>query len=44
VMREGHLVQTGTPHELVTRPADAFVAQLMETPRRRALALARTLA
>ena len=44
VMREGHLVQTGTPHELVSRPADDFVSQLIETPRRRAQALAKTLA
>ncbi|MGH6829315.1 MAG: ATP-binding cassette domain-containing protein [Rhizomicrobium sp.] len=44
VLRQGRLVQTGTPHELVAHPADAFVAQLIETPRRRAQALARTLA
>lgn len=44
VMREGTLVQTGTAQELVHKPADGFVAQLMETPRRRAQALAKTLA
>ena len=44
VMRKGRLVQTGTPHELASRPADDFVSQLIETPRRRALALAKTLA
>jgi osmoprotectant transport system ATP-binding protein len=44
VLREGTLVQIGTPHELASHPADAFVAQLIETPRRRARALARTLA
>jgi osmoprotectant transport system ATP-binding protein len=44
VMREGTLVQTGTVQELVNHPADAFVAQLIETPRRRAQALAKTLA
>lgn len=44
VMRQGTLVQTGTPHELVSHPADPFVAQLIETPRRRAQALAKTLA
>jgi osmoprotectant transport system ATP-binding protein len=44
VMRKGTLVQTGTTQELVRHPADAFVAQLMETPRRRAQALAKTLA
>ena len=43
VMREGTLVQTGAVQELAHHPADAFVAQLMETPRRRAQALARTL-
>jgi osmoprotectant transport system ATP-binding protein len=44
VMREGTLVQTGTAQELVHKPADSFVAQLMETPRRRAQTLAKTLA
>lgn len=43
VMRDGHLVQIGTPRELVARPANDFVAQLIETPRRRARALAETL-
>jgi osmoprotectant transport system ATP-binding protein len=43
VMRDGHLVQVGTPRELVAHPADDFVAQLIETPRRRARALAETL-
>jgi osmoprotectant transport system ATP-binding protein len=43
VMRNGRLVQVGTPRELVARPADDFVAQLIETPRRRARALAETL-
>lgn len=43
VMRDGHLVQVGTPRELVARPADDFVAQLIETPRRRARALAEAL-
>ena len=43
VMRKGTLVQTGTAQELVRHPADAFVSQLMETPRRRAQALAKTL-
>jgi osmoprotectant transport system ATP-binding protein len=43
VMRKGTLVQTGTPQDLARHPADAFVAQLMATPRRRAQALARTL-
>lgn len=44
VMREGRLVQTDTPQDLVSHPADPFVAQLIETPRRRARALAKTLA
>jgi osmoprotectant transport system ATP-binding protein len=43
VMRDGHLVQVGTPRELVAHPVDDFVAQLIETPRRRARALAETL-
>jgi osmoprotectant transport system ATP-binding protein len=33
VMNEGVLVQVGTPRELLTAPADAYVAQLMATPR-----------
>lgn len=44
VMREGTLVQTGTPQELARHPADPFVAELIETPRRRARALAMALA
>jgi osmoprotectant transport system ATP-binding protein len=36
VMNEGRLVQVGTPHELMTRPADDYVRQLMDTPRRQA--------
>jgi osmoprotectant transport system ATP-binding protein len=43
VMADGQLVQVGSPRELVDRPADGFVAQLIETPRRRARALAETL-
>ena len=43
VMRDGRLVQVGSPRELVAGPADDFVAQLIETPRRRARALAETL-
>jgi osmoprotectant transport system ATP-binding protein len=33
VMNAGRLVQVGTPHELLTRPADEFVAALMAGPR-----------
>jgi osmoprotectant transport system ATP-binding protein len=36
VMNGGRLLQLGTPHELLTKPADDFVAALMETPRRQA--------
>jgi osmoprotectant transport system ATP-binding protein len=36
VMNGGRLLQLGTPHELLTRPADEFVAALMATPRRQA--------
>ena len=40
VMRDGHLVQLGTPKELMAHPADTFVFNMLETPRRRAAALA----
>jgi osmoprotectant transport system ATP-binding protein len=36
VMREGRLVQLAAPAELLRAPADAAVAQLVETPRRQA--------
>jgi ABC-type proline/glycine betaine transport system ATPase subunit len=36
VMSEGRLLQLGTPHELLTRPADPFVEVLMSTPKRQA--------
>jgi osmoprotectant transport system ATP-binding protein len=36
VMKEGRLLQVGTPHELLTRPADPFVAALVSTPKRQA--------
>ena len=36
VLNEGRLVQVGTPHELLTSPADEYVGQLMSTPRRQA--------
>ncbi len=39
VMQRGRLVQVGTPHELLTRPANAYVDQLMRTPRRQAAAI-----
>ncbi len=34
VMNQGRLVQIGTPRELLREPADAYVAELMATPRR----------
>ena len=40
VMRYGHLVQVGTPRELVNAPADDFVRAMIESPRRRAKKLA----
>ena len=43
VMREGRIVQTGTPSELLDAPADEFVRALIETPRRRAQRLAEAL-
>ena len=43
VMRDGELVQQGTPHQLLAEPADDFVRTLVETPRRRAKALARAM-
>lgn len=36
VMNAGRLLQVGTPHDLLTHPADSFVAALMDTPRRQA--------
>ena len=43
VMRSGHLVQVAGPRELAVHPADEFVAELIETPRRQARALAQAL-
>jgi len=43
VMREGTLVQNGTPQELLAAPADDFVRTLIETPRRRTRRLAEVL-
>ena len=36
VMDHGRLVQVGTPRELLEAPADAYVAELLATPRRQA--------
>jgi multiple sugar transport system ATP-binding protein len=33
VMRQGRIVQIGTPHDIYDRPATVFVAQLVGTPR-----------
>jgi osmoprotectant transport system ATP-binding protein len=43
VMREGQIVQVGTPQELLDAPADDFVRALIESPRRRAARLAEAL-
>jgi len=40
VMRDGAFVQSGTPKELLDRPADDLVRKLIDTPRRRTLRLA----
>jgi len=43
VMKDGMLVQVGTPNELLAAPADDFVRALIETPRKRARRLAEAL-
>jgi len=43
VMRDGELVQIGTPNELLAAPADDFVRSLVETPKKRARRLAEAL-
>ncbi len=40
VMRDGALLQIGTPNELLAAPADDFVRALVETPKKRARRLA----
>lgn len=40
VMRDGAVVQSGSPRELLSDPADDYVAQLLETPRRQMSAIA----
>jgi osmoprotectant transport system ATP-binding protein len=40
LMREGRLVQVGCPRDLIASPADDFVRAMMESPKRRARALA----
>jgi osmoprotectant transport system ATP-binding protein len=41
VLNSGRLAQVGTPSELLRAPADAYVAELMATPRRQAAIIAR---
>ena len=36
LMHAGRVLAVGTPHDLLTRPADNFVAALMSSPRRHA--------
>jgi osmoprotectant transport system ATP-binding protein len=43
VMRDGALIQIGTPNELLSNPADEFVKALVDTPRNRARRLAQAL-
>ena len=43
LMRSGKLVQAGSPRQLFDAPADDFVRAMMDTPRRRAQALAATI-
>jgi osmoprotectant transport system ATP-binding protein len=39
VLRDGRLVQIGPPRELLARPADPYVAELLAAPRRQAAAV-----
>jgi multiple sugar transport system ATP-binding protein len=41
VLKEGRIVQVGTPHDIYDRPATTFVAQLVGTPRINLLKAAR---
>jgi osmoprotectant transport system ATP-binding protein len=43
VLHQGRLAQVGTPAELLNTPASAYVAELMETPRRQAAVVDRFL-
>ncbi len=43
-MKDGALIQIGTPNELLSRPADDFVRALVDTPKKRARRLAQVLA
>ncbi len=44
VMNQGRLVQIGTPRELLTRPADDYIRELMTSPRRQSEAVEALLA
>jgi osmoprotectant transport system ATP-binding protein len=44
VLRDGHLVQIGSPTALLHHPADEYVAELMATPRRHSARVDRLLA
>jgi osmoprotectant transport system ATP-binding protein len=44
VLNQGRLAQVGTPSQLLNAPADAYVAELMATPRRQAAVVGRFLA
>ena len=44
VLKDGALVQVGTPRELLRAPADDYVERLLETPRRQSRALDELLA
>ena len=39
VLKEGRLLRTGTPRELLADPGDAYVAELLDAPRRNAALL-----
>jgi osmoprotectant transport system ATP-binding protein len=39
VLQNSRLLQLGTPHELLTNPSDAYVEELLDSPRRQARAL-----
>jgi osmoprotectant transport system ATP-binding protein len=43
VMRDGEIVQSGTPRALIEAPADDFVRRMIETPRRQTSRLAQAL-
>jgi osmoprotectant transport system ATP-binding protein len=39
VVHEGHIIEEGTPQQLMTAPKNAYVRELIETPRRQAARL-----